>query len=116
MTPSKVKQARERIEALRLALVGPTPVEICVILPGLEDAVGCLAAFEQEVREGACAPYEVRRELKMLKNDLRITGRLIEQGLVFCQGWAKMLGAGPAYTQAGRPALAPSEGTLSLRG
>lgn len=116
MTPTKVKQARERIEALRLALLSPTPVEIGVILPGLEDAMRCLAAIEQEVREGACAPYEVRRELKMLKNDLRITGRLIEHGLAFCQGWAKILGAGPAYTQAGRPAPAPSEGTLSLRG
>jgi len=116
MTPSKVKQARERIEAVRLALVSPTPVEIGVILPGLEDAMRCLAAVEQEVQEGACAPYEVRRELKMLKNDLRITGRLIEHGLVFCRGWAKMLGAGPGYTQAGRPATSPAEGMLSLRG
>jgi hypothetical protein len=116
MTPSKVKQAREKIEALRLALVSPTPAEIGEVLPGLEEAVRCLEIVEREVREGKDAPYEVRRELKMLKNDLRISGRLIEQGMAFCQGWAKMLGAGPSYTQTGRAATPSSEGTLSLRG
>jgi hypothetical protein len=116
MMRSKVKQARESVEALRLAMVSSAPVEIGTIVAGLEEAGRCLATIEQDVREGACAPYEVRRELKMLKNDLRISGRLIEHGLAFCQGWARMTGAGPAYTQAGRPAVSPSEGTLSFEG
>ena len=121
MMRSKVKQARERVEALRLALVSPAPVEIGAILPGLNEAARCLATIEQEVREGASAPYEVRRELvrrelTMLKNELRISGRLIEHGLAFCRGWAKMIGAGPAYTQAGRPAVSPPEGTFSFEG
>jgi hypothetical protein len=113
---SKIKQARDRIEALRLALLSPTPQEMGAALPGLEEAARCLETVERELREGACAPYEVRRELKLLKNDLRISGRLIDQGAVFCQGWAKMLGVGPAYTQAGEPVPSQSKGTLSLCG
>ena len=116
MMRSKIKQARQRIEALRLALISPTPEEMGGVLPGLDEAVRCLATIEQEIREGTPAPYEVRSELQMLKNDLRISVRLIEHGLAFCQVWAKMIGAGPAYTQTGRPAPSRSEGTLSLQG
>ena len=114
--PSKIKQARDKVEALRLALVSPEPEEIAVALPGLEEAALCLAAVEQEIREGHGANQEVRSELKLLRNDLRISARLIEHGMTFCQGWAKMLGASPAYTQAGHTAPQPSEGTLSIRG
>ena len=113
---SRIKQARARIEALRIALVSPSADQIGAALPGLEEAALCLGTVEQELRDGARAPYEVRRELKMLKNDLRISARLIEHGIAFCQGWAKMLGAGPAYTQTGQTARVPCEGTLSLRG
>jgi hypothetical protein len=113
---SKIKEARDRVEALRVALVSPTAEDIAKALPGLDEAARCLETVEQEVREGGCAPYEVRRELKLLKNDLRISARLIEHGIAFCRGWAKMAGAGPAYTQAGQSAPFQSEGTLSLRG
>lgn len=112
----RIKEARNKVEALRLALVSPTLEDIAGALPGLDEAAGCLATVEREVREGGCAPYEVRRELKLLKNDLRISARLIENGIAFCQGWAKMLGTGPAYTQAGCTVPCQSEGTLSLRG
>ena len=113
---SKIKQARNKVEALRLAMVSPAAEEIAGALPGLEEAVRYLAMVEQETREGATAPYDVRRELTLLKNDLRISARLIGHGVAFCDGWAKMLGAGPAYTQAGNTAPSSSEGTLSLRG
>lgn len=112
----RIKQSRERIEALRLALLGSEPEEIGAALPGLEEAARCLEAVEQELRQGACAPYEVRRELKLLKNDLRINARLIEHGVEFCRGWAKLLGASPSYTQAGHPAPPEPLATLSLRG
>ena len=62
------------------------------------------------------AADEVRRELKLLKNDLRISARLIEQGMTFCRAWAKLLGTGPAYTQSGRQEPSPSQGIVSLRG
>jgi hypothetical protein len=66
------------------------------------------------------APHEVRRELQLLKNELRICTRLVEHGVAFCRGWASMLGAGPSYTQGGQ-AVPPkpsgtSEGALSLQG
>ena len=113
---SKIKVARERVEALRLALISPTTEEMGGVLPGLDDAVRCLAAIEQEIRRGALAPFEVRRELEILKNDLRISSSLIQHGVEFCRGWAKMIGAGPAYTQAGTPVASSPEGTLSLQG
>jgi len=112
----RIKQAREKIEGLRLALLGSSSEEICAALPGLEEAARCLETVEHELREGACAPYEVRRELKLLKNDLRINARLIAHGVEFCRGWAKMLGAGPAYTQAGHAAASEPLATLSLQG
>lgn len=120
MMRSRIQQARDRIEELRVALLNPAPEEICAALPGLEEAVRCLQTVEQEVRDGACAPYEVRRELKMLKNDLRISGRLVEQGAEFFRGWAKVIGIGTSYTQAGQPSqpepLAGSGGALSIQG
>lgn len=113
---SNVKQARAKIEALRLALTSPSPEEMAAALPGLEEAACCLATVEQELREGAPAPFEIRRELHFLKNDLRIIARLIEHGMAFCRGWAKLLGAGQSYTHAGEAAPGAVEGTLSLRG
>lgn len=112
----RIQQARARLEALRLALLSPSPEEIGSTLAGLEEAARCLESVEQEVREGTCASHEVRRELKFLKNDVRISARLIEHGLAFCNGWARMLGAGPSYTQAGEAAPVEAVGTLSLRG
>jgi len=112
----RIKQARDRMEALRLALLGSSPEEILEALPGLEEAARCLEAVEQEVRQGCCAPYEVRRELKLFRNDLRSNARLIEHGVQFCRSWANLLGAGPAYTPAGHSAPPEQLATLSLRG
>jgi hypothetical protein len=112
----RIKEARERIEALRIALTGSSPAEIGAALPGLEEAVRCLETVEQDLREGACAPYEVRRELKLLKSDLHLNARLIDQGVAFCQGWAKLLGAGAAYTQDGQSAPSEPLASLSVRG
>jgi len=112
----RIKRARERIEALRLALLGSSPEEIAAALPGLEEAAGCLEAVEREIRQGACAPYEVRREVQSFKNDLRINARLIEHGVEFCRVWAGMLGGGPAYTPEGYSEPAERLATLSLRG
>lgn len=113
----KVREARGRLEALRLALLSPGPAEIAAALPGLEEAAFCLQAVEREILEGAGAPYELRRDLQLLKNDLRVVARLIDHGVAFCQGWAKMLGAGPAYTQGGQAVqFSGPGGTLSLRG
>jgi hypothetical protein len=121
---AEIKQARARIEVLRLALLSPLAEELGAALPGLEEAARCLEAVESRIsrdtQRDTHAPYEVRRELRLLKNDLRIVTPLIEHGVAFCRGWAKMLGAGPGYTLAGvsEPAeqLSHFGGTVSVRG
>jgi hypothetical protein len=113
---SKVKQARGRIEALRAALVDSWPEEIGAALQGLEEAVATLSAVEQALRGGQPAPIQLRRELKQLRDDLRLNGKLIAQGVAFCQGWAKLLGAGPGYTPAGYAAPSRPSASLSLQG
>jgi hypothetical protein len=112
----RIKQARDRIEVVRLALTGSSPGEIVATLPALEEAVRCLETVERDLRDGACAPYEVRRELKLLKDDLRLNARLMEQGVAFCRGWSRMLGSGPTYTQAGQSAVPEPIATMSVRG
>jgi hypothetical protein len=115
----RVEQARDRVELLRLALLRAIPEEMDAALPGLEEAIQCLQEVEWELRAGTHAAYEVRRELKLLKNDLRLIARLIEHGAAFCRGWASMLGAGPSYTQDGHAvpeAIAAPGGALSLQG
>jgi hypothetical protein len=121
---AEIKQARTRIEVLRLALLSPAPDELGAALPGLEEAAQCLAAVEshmtRDTDQHTHAPYEVRRELRLLKNDLRIVTPLIEHGVAFCRGWAKMLGAEPGYTPAGvsepLEELSHFGGTVSVRG
>jgi len=121
---SKIKQARDRIEALRVALLSPAAEQIGAALPGLEEAALCLQTVEQKMREGAAVanpvPYEICRELTLLKNDLRIIAPLIAHGVAFSNAWARMLGAGPTYTPSGQPSppeqFAGSGTTLSLRG
>ncbi|MGA3205250.1 MAG: hypothetical protein ABSF12_22370 [Bryobacteraceae bacterium] len=124
MMRSKIKQARDRIEALRVALLSPAAEQIGAALPGLEEAALCLQTVEQKMREGAAVanpvPYEICRELTLLKNDLRIIAPLIAHGVAFSNAWARMLGAGPTYTPSGQPSppeqFAGSGTTLSLRG
>lgn len=113
---SKVKQARSKVEALRLALLSPSPEEVAAALPGLNEAALCLTGIDQELRQGSPAFYELRRELEMLRNELRISARLVDHGIVFWRGWAKLAGAGPSYTPSGYAAVTPSEAMLSLQG
>jgi hypothetical protein len=114
VTRSNIQRVRQRLEALRLALLGPRPEDIDAALPDLEEAVHLLQTSELG------QSHEVRRELTLLKNDLQIVARLVEHGAAFCQSWAKMLAGCPLYTQAGQSAaveqLAGSPGTISLRG
>jgi hypothetical protein len=117
MIRSKIKQARGRIEALRLALLSPDPAAIAAALPALEEATLCLQFAEEHLRN-EIDTRQIRRDLQLLKNDLRIVSRLVANGVAFCRGWARMLGAGPAYTQTGQPAPIGhrAASTLSLHG
>jgi hypothetical protein len=117
---SNIELARAKINALRLALTGAGPEEMAAALTAGEDAARYLEMAEQDLRDGVGVPDRTRRELKLLKSDLRISARLTEHGLAFCRGWANLIGAGSSYTPAGKTApnerFAGSGGTLSLRG
>ena len=107
--PSRTHNARRQVEALRLALLTPSPEEVWLCLPGLEEAVRCLTATEQESPNTA--------ELRALKSDLRIVTRLIEHGAALHQGWARLLGAVTAgYTATGDAAPVAAFGSLSIVG
>jgi hypothetical protein len=111
--PSGITSARRHVEALRTALLSPSPEEIERCLPGLEEAVRCLTGSEKEPPDAAAC--------RALRNELRIVSRLIEHGTAFCQGWAKLLGAATAgYLPTGEAApiarLVDGPGSVSVRG
>jgi len=126
MILSILKQAREEVELLRLALLDPSPEKIFLAIPGLQQAEGSLTALESQLRQGLEDPldrHQVRYQLRGLKNDLRIAARLLRHGIAFCRGWANLCdpGAsdappGSAYTQSGAPAEVPSGATVEVCG
>jgi hypothetical protein len=115
---SNIRDARRHIEALRAALLLPSPDPIEQCLPALEEAVRNLISVEQELRDAQSPGRpELRAELKSLETEMRIVKGLIANGAAFYQGWAKMLGAAAAgYTSAGQPAALQPPGSISLRG
>ena len=78
---SNIRDARRHIEALRAALLLPSPDPIEQCLPALEEAVRNLISVEQELR-GAQSPGrpELRAELKSLETEMRIVKGLIANG------------------------------------
>lgn len=113
---SNLNLARTRIEQLRSALRSPSPEEIERCLPGLVEAAACLGLIQQQLGCEAFEP-ELGRELKALKNDLNLVGRLIEHGAAFYLGWAKLLGSATSgYTPSGEAAPISAAGTMSIRG
>ena len=115
--PSAINNARKHVEALRLALLTPSPEQIVRCLPGLEEAARCLAATERELPRAGPERLELPAELRALKNDLRAVNRLIERGAAYHQGWAKLLGlAAAGYTPTGDAAPIAASGSLSIRG
>ena len=111
--PSGITSARRHVEALRAALLSPSPEAIERCLPALEEAVRCLTGAEKELRDAAAC--------RALRNELRIVNRLIEHGAAFYQGWAKLLGAATAgYMPTGEAApiarLMDGTGSVSVRG
>ena len=74
---SSIHRARKQLEALRLALLSPSPQGIEQQLPALEQATQCLDAARQQesLSPGAC-----REQLRALELELRIVTRLIVNG------------------------------------
>jgi hypothetical protein len=113
---SNLKLARIHVDRLRSALLRPSPEKIEQCLPELAEAVACLGMIQHSLSVEAADP-ELGRELKRLKTDLNAVRRLIEYGMEFYRGWAKLLGSATAgYTPTGDAAPISAAGTVSIRG
>lgn len=103
-----VKTARERVAALRDALLHPTPEAIEACVPGLVEAAASIGAGI-----GAGDPAELRA----LQKELRAVQHLIEHGEKINQGLARILGARIAgYTPSGEAAPIQAAGTVCVEG
>jgi hypothetical protein len=115
---ARIQSTRRRLDALRIALLSPSPEEIVSCLPALEDAVSSLQLAKELLghRNPPLQP-EMRAGLQALKSDLQIARRLIERGAALHQGWAQLLAAAAGgYVATGAPAPLTAAGTVSLEG
>jgi hypothetical protein len=114
---SNLRTARQNVAALRQALLSPSPEEIDRCLPGLAEAATCLSMIEAGLRTEAPDP-ELASELKTLKLDLKMIGRMIQHSAAFYRGWASLLGAasGSGYSSNGRAAEIAGSSTISVQG
>lgn len=100
--PSK-PDARQKIAALRDALLRSSAEEIEACLPGLVQAASAIP------RDPA--------ELASFKKDLQAVQNLLEHGEKINRGLARILGARIAgYTQKGEAAPVAAAGTVDLKG
>jgi hypothetical protein len=141
---STIHNAREQVAGLRAALIEASPEGLEELTPGLEAAAAGLRSVVQQlareaeesgdsqVREGSPARGIVagamrlreagdeaglRRELEALAAELRVAGGLIDHGMAFQQGWARMLAVATAgYRPNGEPSPLAAPGTVSLEG
>jgi hypothetical protein len=116
---NKVRNARAKVAALRIALVGPLPDPILQCVPGLVEAAQNLGSVEHELRTsgGRVEDPELRAEVNALKADLRLVNGLIERGAALVQGWANLLGAATGgYRPSGEAAPLAAAGCISFQG
>jgi hypothetical protein len=106
-----IHNARNTVAELRAALLSPSPEGLEFSVPALEAAVRDLEVMRSH--PGVVA----RREMEAFAIDLRGVARLIEHGMTFHQGWARVLAAAASnYQPNGEPALAAPAGKLSVQG
>jgi hypothetical protein len=116
---ARIQSTRRHMDALRIALLSPSPEEIVNCLPALEEAVSSLHQLEKELLDNnnPQARLEIRVALQALQNDLQIARRLIEHGAALYRGWANLLAAAAGgYVATGAPAPLAAVGTVSLEG
>lgn len=107
MMRSKVHSVRERVAALRAALLAPTPEGLEAELPSLQLALEDLAAAERPDLA----------ELRALARDLKNAQTLIDHGLGTQQGLARLLAASlGGYQPDGEPAPLTAAGTIAVEG
>jgi hypothetical protein len=108
-SPSATERVRETIGALRVTLLAPSPEALESHLPALEKALYYL--------QGVQPDEDIRQDLKALAAELRAAGRLIEHGIAFQQGWARVLAAATnGYRPDGEPRPLQPPGSISVQG
>src|SRR5579863_6280588 len=104
-----IHRAQARLTALRNTLLTPSPEGLDAHLPVLEATLYDLQGLQPDGLE--------RRELEALAAQLRAVGRLIQHGLEFQRGWAKLLAAAfSGYRPDGEPRPLQARGNISMRG
>lgn len=109
----RIGRAREKVGALRATLLSPSPEALESHVPALEEALHELQHLQQDhEKPGGLGPH-----LLALAGELRIAGKLIEHGLAFERGWARLLAAAAgSYQPNGEPHPLPVRGSISVRG
>jgi hypothetical protein len=106
-----IHNARQTVAELRAALLTPSP-------EGLESHIPALGAAVRDLEAVRAEPgFVPRRELESFAVDLLGVARLIEHGMMFHHGWARVLAASVSnYQPNGEPATAVSAGSISIKG
>jgi hypothetical protein len=108
---SNIHKARSTIAELRSALLTPSAEGLESRVPGLEAAVRDLEGLRSE------PAFTSKRELEAFSADLLGVARLIEHGMMFNKGWARMLAASASnYQPNGEPAALAPAGKISVKG
>ena len=115
---STTKAVRDRVAALRLALLAPSADELQHFVPVLAEAAGYLNSIQQGLSSSKANPDpELNRELRALKRELRAVRKLIEHGAMFWNVWGKLFAAATGgYTSAGEPRPVAATATVSVEG
>ena len=102
---SNLEIVREKIAALREALLNPTPEAIEACLPGLVEAITLL---QNAGLDWTPAPR--------LLDQIRAVQKLIEHGEKMNRDLARILGSQLGYTVSGDPAPIAAAGSISVQG
>jgi hypothetical protein len=114
----RIRSATEKIAALRETLLAPSPEALASHVPALEAALHELQLEQlEQIQQDPGSRGGLRRDLKNLASELRVAGKLIEHGIAFEQGWARVLAAATgSYQPDGEPDPLRVRGSISVRG
>jgi hypothetical protein len=109
---ANIHSIRKQTAALRAALLAPSIEAFESHLPALQEAGLTLQRLQTHLLDSPLRP-----ELEALAKELRSTGMLIEHGLAFQQGLARLLASATSgYRPDGEPVSLRAAGNISVRG
>jgi hypothetical protein len=112
---SNIHNVREAVAELRAALLAPPAEGLESHVPALEGAIADLEELRAE--PSFVLGLVPRREVESLARELAGVARLIQHGIIFNQGWARVLAAAASnYQPNGELAPLKPAGSVSVRG